>query len=399
MKGMINNKKAVSEVLATLLIVLFVIAALIIVSVVLFQFIRKQSEEITAGCVTIDIPITKAEFNATSNITRIYVKMAAGDADMIGMKFIFDGKEKAPSEESDDTALKLLETGKYIFSNITSKPKKIELAPIIKTEAEKEMNCGIKASIREKDIVEKAISVSAPQSPSSPQFQDIRTGLVAEWKFDENPQTHLGTAPDSSGNGNSGNVYTNDGTANKAVNGKVNSALQLDGVDDVVLVDDAPSLNPVSNITIEAWFNMTNYPDGTSMYAEYQSAIVAKGGTPSIYPDYEFFILGDAGPAKLCYFLSGPGNCVDGYITTNQWYHAALTYDHSNVRLYLNGIQIGSFPQTGDLSDSTYKFGIGNRNPDDDGRDRYFNGIIDEVRIWNRSLSAAEIQQFYQFYQ
>src|SRR3989338_7411311 len=139
MKNLINNqkgkqnKKAVSEVLATILIVLFVIAALVIVSVVLFQFIRKQSGGITAGCVTIEIEITKAEFNATSNMTAVYVKRAGGDAEMAGMKFIFDGKEKIPSEESDGTSLKLLETGKYIFENISSKPKKIETAPVIKT--------------------------------------------------------------------------------------------------------------------------------------------------------------------------------------------------------------------------------------------------------------------------
>ncbi|MBI2124865.1 hypothetical protein HYT92_03680 [Candidatus Pacearchaeota archaeon] len=178
-----GQKKAVSEILATILIVLFVIAALVIVSVVLFQFIRKQSQEITAGCVTIGIAIIKAEHNSTSNYTIAYVKRDTGDAEMAGMKFIFDGKEKIPSEESDYTALKLLETGKYIFKNISSKPKKIEAAPIIRTEAGKEMNCGIKAIIRESDIVEKSISAPAPSSPQ--QFQDIRAGLIAEWKLDD----------------------------------------------------------------------------------------------------------------------------------------------------------------------------------------------------------------------
>ncbi|MBI2047424.1 hypothetical protein HYT26_04670, partial [Candidatus Pacearchaeota archaeon] len=201
-----QGKRAVSEVLATILIVLFVIAALVIVSVVLFQFIRKQSQEITAGCVTTGISIRKADYNSTSGDIIVYVKRDLGDAEMAGMKFIFDGKEKMPSSESDNLTLKILETGIYIFRNITSKPRKIEAAPAIKTEADKEMNCGIKAAITERDIVEKTISASAPQPPPSQQFQDIRSGLVAEWKFDETSGT---TAADSSGNGNTGTIYGN----------------------------------------------------------------------------------------------------------------------------------------------------------------------------------------------
>ena len=365
-RGM-QNKKAVSEILATILIVLFVIAALVIVSVVLFQFIRKQSQEITAGCVTIDILITKAKFNATTNITIVYLKRAAGDADMTGMKFIFDGKEKIPSAESDDTALKLLETGEYVFKNITSKPKKIEAAPIIRTEADKEMNCGIKSIIREKDIAEKAISVPAP----APQFQDIRTGLVAEWKFDEGSGT---TASDTAGSSHgtlvNGPLWTT---------GKKGGALSFDGVNDYV--NAASSSIPSGTGAFEAWV----YPKG------YDSDVVSSG-----VPGNDFRIyLKSIGSSNYGFYVYREDRIITALKPPlNEWTHLVLVWNSSGTMLYFNGnfqaqntVAPRAFSQTG--------INIGRYTQ----AQFYFNGLIDEVRIYNRALSAAEIQQIYQFYQ
>ena len=159
----ITGRKAVSEIVATILIVLFVIVALIIISVFLFQYMKRQSQDITSQCLDTRTSITKAEFNSTLNITTLYLKRTAGDSVIADINFIFDGSEKKPGAGSDNGSLKLLETGRYSFST-EAKPKKIEIAPAVKTKDEKEMDCGVNTIIFEKDIVEKVIVQQTTQA-------------------------------------------------------------------------------------------------------------------------------------------------------------------------------------------------------------------------------------------
>ncbi|MBI2047217.1 hypothetical protein HYT26_03580 [Candidatus Pacearchaeota archaeon] len=151
---MLKQKKGVSEILATILIVLFVIAALVIVSVVLFQFIRSKSDEIKikADCASIILSIPKAKYFSATNITMLWVKKDKGDVDINNLKFIIDGKEKTPVA-GDSTKLKTLEEGSYNFS-VSAKPAKIEVAPVIFiTESEKEAVCENVIEVQGKDIV------------------------------------------------------------------------------------------------------------------------------------------------------------------------------------------------------------------------------------------------------
>ena len=75
-------------------------------------------------------------------------------------------------------------------------------------------------------------------------------------------------------------------------------------------------------------------------------------------------------------------------VAANTWTHLAATYDGANLRLYVNGTQVGDAWPTGSMSASTGVLRIG-------GNDvwwEWFQGLIDEVRVYNRALSAAEIQ-------
>ena len=72
----------------------------------------------------------------------------------------------------------------------------------------------------------------------------------------------------------------------------------------------------------------------------------------------------------------------------NTWTHLALTYDGATLRLYVNGVQVSSLAQTGSLPTSTNPLQIGG----DSIYGQYFQGTIDEIRIYNRALSASEIQ-------
>jgi hypothetical protein len=76
-------------------------------------------------------------------------------------------------------------------------------------------------------------------------------------------------------------------------------------------------------------------------------------------------------------------------LTTNTWIYLAGTYDGATLRLYVNGTQVSSRAQTGPIEVSTNPLQIGG----DSIYRQYFSGRIDEIRVYNRALTAAEIQR------
>ena len=75
-------------------------------------------------------------------------------------------------------------------------------------------------------------------------------------------------------------------------------------------------------------------------------------------------------------------------LPTNTWSHIAVTYDGATLRLYVNGTLVSSQARTGAISTSTNPLQIGG----DSIYGQFFQGAIDEVRIYNRALTQAEIQ-------
>jgi len=84
-------------------------------------------------------------------------------------------------------------------------------------------------------------------------------------------------------------------------------------------------------------------------------------------------------------------NSDTGAIIANIWQHIAFSYKNNSAILFLNGNPIVSnMTVSGSINDTTSSFTIGTATTD------YFNGSIDEVAIYNRSLSAAEVMTLYQ---
>ena len=85
------------------------------------------------------------------------------------------------------------------------------------------------------------------------------------------------------------------------------------------------------------------------------------------------------------------GDWSSGFSNTDvaleKWNHIAASYDGNSVQLYLNGVADGSFVKTGNLITSG-GMSIGSR----DINSEYFDGLIDDVQIWNKALSESEIQ-------
>lgn len=198
-------------------------------------------------------------------------------------------------------------------------------------------------------------------------------GLVGTWHFD-------GNAQDSSGNGNHGTI--NGATFVQGINGQ---ALSFDGVDDYVDIGDNPSLRIDGPYTVEAWVYSNKNNIGQ---------ILSKSRLHDLR-NYELLWLdeGNGGPRiKFEFSINGVTYWRESQLLKyKEWYYVAGVYDGTYVKLYINGAQAAITPASGIVDVSTQPLTIGRRS---DGV-RFFNGIIDEVRIYNRALSASEIKANY----
>jgi len=128
-------------------------------------------------------------------------------------------------------------------------------------------------------------------------------------------------------------------------------------------------------MTLEAWVN-------PSLLNGVWRDVIYKG------PD-NYYLEADSTNAKpATRATSGGALFGTGALTTNTWTHLAGTYDGATLRLHVNGVQVSSRAQTGPIAVSTNPLQIGG----DTIYGQYFQGKIDEIRIYNRALSPTQIQ-------
>jgi glucose/arabinose dehydrogenase len=197
-------------------------------------------------------------------------------------------------------------------------------------------------------------------------------GLVAAYGFDEGTGTAVA---DASGTGNSGTVS---GTTWAA--GKSGGALSFNGSSSSVTVPDSPSLDLTTGMTLEAWVN----PTATT--GSWRTVLFKQSTNGMVYALYAND--GNGRPAGQVN-IGGERNAVG--LTTlplNTWSHLAVTYDAANLRLFVNGTQVAAVPQTGAIPASTGALRLGGNSI----WGEWFRGLIDDARVYNRALGAAEIQ-------
>jgi hypothetical protein len=198
-------------------------------------------------------------------------------------------------------------------------------------------------------------------------------GLVAAYAFNEGAGT---TVADVSGNGNTGTINRATWTST----GKHGSALNFNGTDAIVTINASPSLNVSASMTLEAWIYPTAQQSGwrTILQREVDAYFLnASNSTGNLRPS------GGGTFNGAVDYVGGPSaNPV------NTWTHVALTYNGTTLQLYVNGIQVSSKAMSGAIQTNSSPLRIGGNSP----YGEYFNGRIDEVRIYNRALSQAEIQ-------
>ncbi|HKS36226.1 MAG TPA: LamG-like jellyroll fold domain-containing protein, partial [Verrucomicrobiae bacterium] len=198
------------------------------------------------------------------------------------------------------------------------------------------------------------------------------SGLVAAYGFNEGGGA---TVTDASGNGNTGTISG----ATWSAQGKSGGALSFDGASSLVVINDSSSLDLTTGMTLEAWVFPEASQSGwrTVIQKEVDTYLLHAGSVSPLVPATGATYSGDVT------WIAGSGS-----IAVGQWTHLAGTYDGTRVRLYVNGVEVASAARTGLISVNDLPVRIGGNSP----YGEHFDGLIDEVRIYNRALSATEIQ-------
>ncbi len=270
---------------------------------------------------------------------------ATDDAGVAGVQFLVDGSPVGSEDTSSPYEVSWASTG---VANGTHK---------IAARARDSANQTTTSS-----EVSVTVSNSGPPPP---------TGLVAAYGFEETAGT---TANDSS-------TAKNNGTINGPVSstgGKFGRALSFDGTNDRVDVPDAASLDLTTGMTLEAWVKPTSN-------VGWRTVIMKERGTDLLYALYSS---NGAKPRTENFTTAENTAAGTTALPLNAWSHLASTYDGTNLRFYLNGALIATKATSGAMPNTANPLRIGGNAV----WGEYFAGLIDEVRVYNRALTEAELK-------
>ena len=209
------------------------------------------------------------------------------------------------------------------------------------------------------------------------------TDLVAFWKLDE---TSGSWAYDFTTNDNDTTVEN----GAQWVTGRVNNALHFDGINDDAWAPNSSSLQ-VSTLTVAAWVKIDDQDEDYQTIASKRNWIW----------DWDLLLDTQANNKFLCCVANDVPvtTCVPGAgaLSYGQWYHVAGTFNGDTFELFVNGVSQGTagFSGTRPSSISNTTIGMMLQNANDM---RHFEGTIDEVKIYDRALTANEVAALYYSY-
>jgi hypothetical protein len=217
-----------------------------------------------------------------------------------------------------------------------------------------------------------------PDGVEFPNSPNALYGTVGLWHLN-------GNGTDNSGNGNTATA-TNGASLTAA--GKFLQGASFDGVDDQLI----GTMSQVMNVglTFEAWFKSPGGGEGSPRLVEISSDQTSNTSSALVY-DTDGSLRGwtECQTSGLRSGEVAPTQLYDD----DEWHHAAYTYDGTWGRLYVDGVEIASSNDDPcvDIEDASF-FVIGAYYPDTNNT---YNGLIDEVALYDRNLSPAELQDHY----
>ncbi|MFA5292967.1 MAG: LamG-like jellyroll fold domain-containing protein [Phycisphaerae bacterium] len=193
-------------------------------------------------------------------------------------------------------------------------------------------------------------------------------GLAGYWKFDE---TSGITAVDSSGNGNNGTLISMS-SPSCWITGQIGGGLNYDGWNDYVNCGNGASLDITGDITIALWLYANNF--------NWDPDLITRG---SYFTSYSIWATSSG---YIRFSLDNDRLTSNTALSTGTWHHIAVTRGGNQRKIYINGQQ-----DTSDTYGSPIGSTFGALNISTNSYP--FNGIMDDVRIYDRALSAAEVAQ------
>jgi len=210
---------------------------------------------------------------------------------------------------------------------------------------------------------------------------NLRDGLIAYYKFDENAANT--TVVDSTGT--QSNATASQNTSAMTATGKILTCLSFNGTTDYVNVPHAASQLTTSGLTISAWiYADTGGESNFGRIVDKSSALSGVGG---------YYLCTRGG--DYMFQVNDGTQVISGTRENGVWEFVVVTVQADGTgQIYINGVASGSSANVGDLSGitTTTDLRIGNRAG---ATDRSYDGLIDELAIWNRALSTTEITQLY----
>jgi len=202
--------------------------------------------------------------------------------------------------------------------------------------------------------------------------------IVSYWTMD----SISGNILHDEANNNDGSMYNNP----SVVGGKIGDALYFDGVNDYVSVPDDSSLDITQAITLSAWFK-------PSTVNGVHTILGKNNENPWNTNSYTLF---QSNKWIYCKMDDSSGKILQpnsGLLNKDQWVHIVCVFDGaSTAKLYVNGVLTKTAVNTnfGDIRTSNKNFILGQK-----GTNFLLNGALDEVRIYNKSLSDSEVKDLY----
>lgn len=213
------------------------------------------------------------------------------------------------------------------------------------------------------------------------------------WKFDETSGTF---ARDSSGWQNNGTLFNGSDSCSAFncpswVSGIYSNAIQLDGINDYVNISDSANLNMTSErLSLAAWVRL----NGT-VGADTTGKIISKTAGPGS-EQYELLYTTDShGTANRFRFdlRTSSGLVIlytnETFASANVWYHVAGVYNSTHMIIFVNGREKNATAQSGSITGRAADVSIGRTT----GGGQNFNGTVDELRVYNETLTAARISE------
>jgi len=157
-----------------------------------------------------------------------------------------------------------------------------------------------------------------------------------------------------------------------------NNSLNFDGTDDYVQLPNESNYDFTTNMTVEFMINTIDL--------QTVNGLITKG-------DDSWRIHGGNTVGKIMFAGNGAFGDFESTSSVDDgvWHHVAVTYDGVNAKIYIDGNLENSVPATNPINNSAFAVALGENLQ---ATNRYFNGTIDEVRIWNIARSATEINAF-----